>query len=76
MARAYVELTQQLGPRASLRQQLRVESGRNDTYIRNSLGLDSRLQPRWLLRSQLEVRHDSATTDTATISSLELHYLF
>lgn len=76
VARGRVELVQQLGTRVSLRQQLRVETGRDDTFFRNSLGLDISLQPRWLLRSQLEVRHDSATTDTAATGSLELHYTF
>ncbi len=76
VARGHVELVQQLGQRASLRQQLRVESGRNDTYVRNSVALDIQLQPRWLLRSRLEARHDSATSDTAATGSLELHYTF
>lgn len=76
VARGRVELIQQLGPRALFRQQLRVESGRYDTYLRDVFALDLQLQSRWLLRSQVEFRRDSGGANSATIGSVQLHYTF
>lgn len=76
VARGSIEWMQRLGQRALLSQQLRVETGRHDTFVRNALALDILLQPSWTLSSSLELRHDSAADDTATQGSLQLRYAF
>lgn len=60
VARGRVALQQKVGEHARLRQETRVESGRDNTWVRNSLGVDIELQPNWSLRSEVEVRHDTA----------------
>lgn len=76
VARGRVDWTQRLGERAQLRQQLQVETGRHDTYLRNSLLLELVLQPNWTLHSRLELRHDSAAADTTTQGTVQLRYAF
>jgi hypothetical protein len=76
VARGSIEWMQRLGQRALLSQQLRVETGRHDTFVRNALALDILLQRSWTLSSTLELRHDSAADDTATQGSLQLRYAF
>jgi len=76
IARGRVEWQQQIGEFASLHQELRVEAGRNDTFVRNALALEVMLQPNWTLRSRFELRHDSAAGDTATESAIQLRYSF
>ena len=76
VARGSIEWMQRLGQRALLSQQLRVETGRHDTFVRNALALDILLQRSWTLGSTLELRHDGAEGDTATRGSLQLRYAF
>lgn len=76
VARGSIQWLQQLGDRARLSQQLRVEAGRGDTFVRNAMALDIILQPNWTLRSSFELRHDSAADDTATQGSVQLRYSF
>lgn len=76
VARGSIQWLQQLGDRTRLTQQLRVETGRGDTFVRNAMALDITLQPNWTLRSSLELRHDSAADDTATQGSVQLRYSF
>ena len=76
VARGKVEWQQRIGDFASLHQELRVETGRNDTFVRNALALEVVLQPNWTLRSRFELRHDSAAGDTATESAIQLRYSF
>jgi hypothetical protein len=76
VARGSIQWLQQLGDRARLSQQLRVETGRGDTFVRNAMALDITLQPNWTLRSSFELRHDSAADDTATQGSVQLRYSF
>jgi hypothetical protein len=76
VARGSVQWLQQLGERTRLSQQLRVETGRGDTFVRNAMALDIALQPNWTLRSSFELRHDSAADDTATQGSVQLRYSF
>lgn len=71
-----IQWLQQLGDRAHLSQQLRVETGRGDTFVRNAVALDIVLQSNWSLRSSVELRHDSAADDTATQGSMQLRYWF
>ena len=76
VARGKVEWQQRLGEFASLHQELRVEAGRNDTFVRNALALEVVLQPNWTLQSRFELRHDSAVGATATESAIQLRYSF
>ena len=76
VARGRVEWQQRIGEFASLHQELRVETGRNDTFVRNALALEVVLQPNWTLRSRFELRHDSAAGGTATESAIQLRYSF
>lgn len=76
VARGRVEWEQRFGDRAWLYQELRVETGRNDTFVRNALALEVVLLPNWTLRSRFELRHDSAKDDTATQGAIQLRYIF
>jgi hypothetical protein len=76
VARGSIQWLQRFGQRALLSQQLRVETGRHDTFVRNALALDILLQPSWTLSSSVELRHDSAADDTTTQGSLQLRYAF
>lgn len=78
VARGKIELQQQLGQRARLDQRVQVETGRENTVIRNSLGVTVQLQPQWTLDSDLEVRHDSASDDgkASTEGNVKLRYAF
>lgn len=76
VARGRFEWQQRLGDSARLHQQLWVEAGRNDTFVRNALALDVELQPNWTLRSRFEFRHDSAVGNSATESQVQLRYSF
>ncbi len=76
VARGSLLWLQRLGDRARMVQQVRVETGRGDTYVRNSTSLDIALQPNWTLRSSVDLRHDSAADDTATQGSVQLRYTF
>src|SRR3546814_9345131 len=55
-----LRLSQRLGDWAEINQRVRVETGRHNTFVRQTLGVDIMLQPRLTLQSRLEVNHDSA----------------
>lgn len=80
VARGRVQLSQHFGERARLTQQMQVETGRANTTVRQTLGVDLRLRPQWTLRSDVEMRHDSGVDGgqgrTDTESSLKLKYAF
>ncbi|HEU4991143.1 MAG TPA: DUF481 domain-containing protein [Luteimonas sp.] len=76
VARGSLSWLQRIGDNAQLEQQVRVEAGRGDTYVRNSMALDIGLQSNWTLRSSIDLRHDSASDDTATQGSVQLRYTF
>src|SRR5690606_21652619 len=75
-----LRVSQRFGQWAELNQQIRVETGRHNTFVRQTLGVDIMLQPRWTLQSRLEVNHDSAGDggrgSTDAHGSLNLHYAF
>ena len=76
VARGSLQWLQRVGDNARLVQQVRVETGPGDTFVRNSMALDITLMPNWTLRSSVDVRHHSAADDTATQGSLQLRYAF
>jgi hypothetical protein len=80
VARGRLELQQRLGDRARLEQRLQVETGRENTVVRNAVGVSVELEPRWTLRSDLELQHDSAAEGgsgrTETEGSVRLQYAF
>lgn len=80
VARGKVEWRQQLAPRTLLVQQLKLEAGRSDTYVRNTVGVDVEVLPQWLLQSSLETRHDSAADGgrgrTENTGKVQLRYAF
>lgn len=80
VARGQIRLRQKLGEHAELRQQTRVESGRDNTFVRNSLGVAVELKPQWTLRSDVEMRHDTAADggngQTRTEGSVRVQYAF
>jgi hypothetical protein len=76
VARGSLLWLQRLGERAEMVQQVRVETGRGDTFVRNSMSLDIRLQPNWTLRSSVDLRHDSAADVTVAQGSMQLRYAF
>lgn len=80
VARGGVELSQSLGQRAQLQQQVTVETGRANTVVRQTLGVDYIVAPQWTLRSNVEMRHDTAADggkgQTDTEGSVKLKYGF
>lgn len=76
VARGSLRWLQRLGDRARLEQQVRVETGRGDTYVRNMMSLDIVLESNWTLRSSVDLGHDSATDDTAARGAVQLRYSF
>lgn len=80
VARGRIELRQQLGERAHLLQETRIEAGRENAFVRNSLGLEVQLQPQWSLSSDVEIRHDTAANGgdghTDTTGNVRLRYAF
>jgi hypothetical protein len=80
VARGQVRLRQKLGEHARLQQHTRVESGRDNTFVRNSVGVEVELRPRWSLRSDVEVRHDTAADGgngrTDAEGSVRVQYAF
>ena len=75
-----LRLSQRFGDWARINQQVHVETGRHNTFVRQTLGVDIMLQPRLTLQSRLEVNHDSAGDggrgSTDTQGALNLHYAF
>ena len=80
IARGGFALSQDFGKRTRLNQQVTVETGRRNTFVRQSIGVDIAVAPQWTLRSDVETRHDSAANDgkgqTETESSMKLRYSF
>lgn len=80
IARGRMQLSQNLGERARLTQQVQVETGRSNTYVRQTIGVDVTLRPKWMLRSNVEMRHDTAANGgngaTDTEGSVKLRYAF
>lgn len=80
IARGQVQLSQELGRKASFTQQVQVETGRENTFVRQTLAFDYELFPRWTLRSDFELRHDTLGNggrgSTDTEGSLKLRRSF
>ncbi len=75
-----LRLSQRFGERTQFNQQVRVETGRHNTFVRQTIGVDISLQPQWTLQSRVEMNHDSAADGgkgrTDTEGSLNLFYKF
>lgn len=80
VARGRLLLAQELGQKASFTQQVQVETGRENTFLRQTLAFDYELFPQWTLRSDFELRHDTLGNggrgQTDTESSLKVRYRF
>lgn len=80
IARGSLQLQRRFGDRAQLQQRVQVETGRANTFVRQTIGLDLHLMPQWTLRSDFELRHNSAGNGghgaTDTEGSLSLRYAF
>ena len=80
IASGRVALSRSLADRAQLTQQVQVETGRANTLLRQTLGVDLDVAPDWILRSNFELRHDSAGDGgrgaTDTEGTLELRRSF
>lgn len=75
-----LRLSQDFGDWGRLNQQVMVETGRRNTFVRQTIGVDIDLQPRLTLQSRIEMRHDTAADGgrgaTDTEGSLRLRYAF
>ncbi len=80
VARGRLQLSQELGRHASFTQQVQVETGRENTFLRQTLAFDYELFPQWTLRSDFELRHDTLGNGgrgrTDTEGSVEVRYTF
>ncbi|PBJ82899.1 hypothetical protein CMZ84_12400 [Lysobacteraceae bacterium NML93-0399] len=80
IARGQLSLSQELGRHASFTQQVQVETGRENTFLRQTLAFDYELFPQWTLRSDFELRHDTLGNggrgSTDTEGSLKLRRTF
>ncbi len=80
VALGQMRLSQRLGERAALNQQVRVEKGRENAFIRQTVGVDLALDPQWSLLGDFELRHDTAGNGgegrTDREGSLRLRYAF
>ncbi len=80
VARGRIQLSKELGERASFTQQVQVETGRENTFLRQTLAFDYELLPQWTLRSDFELRHDTLGNggqgSTDTESSVRVQYRF
>ena len=80
VASGLVRWSQRLGERAALNQQVRIERGRENAFVRQTIGLDLRLDPQWSLLGDVELRHDTAGNGgegrTDREGSLRLRYAF
>jgi len=80
VARGQLQLSQELGRHASFTQQVQVETGRENTFLRQTLAFDYELFPEWTLRSDFELRHDTLGNggrgSTDTEGSLKLRRVF
>ncbi|MCR6663227.1 MAG: DUF481 domain-containing protein [Luteimonas sp.] len=80
IARGSLLFSQRFGERAFLLQRVHVETGRANTFVRQTIGFDLQLIPQWSLRSDFELRHNTAGNGgngaTDTEGSLSLRYTF
>jgi hypothetical protein len=80
IARGSLLYTQRFGERAFLQQRTHVEAGRENTFVRQTIGFDLHLVPQWTLRSDFELRHNTAGNGgngvTSTEGSMSLRYVF
>ena len=80
VALGQLRLSQRLGDRAELNQQVRVERGRENAFIRQTVGVDLALDAQWSLLGDFELRHDTAGNGgegrTDREGSLRLRYAF
>lgn len=65
--RGELRVGQRLGERAEWTQRIQVEAGRDDTFVKQSIGLDVALWPEWTLETDAVIRHrpDADTLRTA-----------
>jgi len=80
VAMGQLRLSQRLGDVGSLNQQVRVERGRENAYLRQTIGVDLELAPQWSLLGDFELRHDTAGNGgeghTDREGSVRLRYAF
>ncbi|HRN62366.1 MAG TPA: DUF481 domain-containing protein [Luteimonas sp.] len=80
VATGQLRLSQQLGDFGALNQRVQVERGRENAYIRQTIGIDLALAPDWSLLGDFELRHDTAGNGgegrTDREGSLRLRYAF
>jgi uncharacterized protein len=80
IARGSLLYTQRFGERAFLQQRVQIETGRENTFVRQTIGFDLQLMPQWSLRSDFELRHNTAGNGgngvTRTEGSMSLRYVF
>lgn len=80
VAMGQLRLSQRLGELGSLNQQVRVERGRENAYLRQTIGVDLDLAPQWSLLGDFELRHDTAGNGgqghTDREGSVRLRYAF
>ncbi len=80
IARGSLLFSQRFGERAYLQQRVQVETGRANTFLRQTVGFDLQLVPQWTLRSDFELRHNTAGNGgngaTDTEGSLSLRFAF
>ncbi|MFT3897263.1 MAG: DUF481 domain-containing protein [Thermomonas sp.] len=79
VARGLVAMNQKLGDHARLTQQVSIEKGPANTFVRNSFGVDVFLHPQWVLDSDIETVHDTVPDGrgvTDTTGTVNLRYSF
>ncbi|QCO66860.2 DUF481 domain-containing protein [Luteimonas yindakuii] len=80
VARGGFSLQQRFGDRALWNQRVLFETGRENTYVRQTVGLDLWLADDWMLHSSLEMWHDTAANGgagrTERTGSVRLRYAF
>jgi len=57
--RGEFDLGQRIGERAWWTQRIQWETGRGESFVKQSLGLDISLWPEWMLETDVVIRHDS-----------------
>lgn len=80
VAMGQLRLSQRLGDFGAINQQVRVERGRENAYIRQTIGIDLALDTQWSLLGDFELRHDTTGNGgdgrTDREGSLRLRYAF
>lgn len=79
VVRGRLDFSQRFGDRTRLSQQVQLESGLRDTFIRNAITFDVEVKPQVTIKSGVETRHDNAAGSpgrTETESSVKLLYAF